>query len=480
MKTNHLFQNGFAWFLAAIVSLGSIFASSHREAPAIAEDPQADITDVYVFVSPDDPNSVTMMMNVIPLQDPNGGPNFFKFGDEVLYVLNIDNNGDAIPNIQYEFRFTTTVLNGNTFLYNVGPITVLNDANQNIQQTFSVTKVENGVSTVLANGLATPPVNIGPASVPDYASVAAMAVHNIGSTKVFAGQRDDPFYVDLGAVFDLLTIRPGAPGNSGGGNDHVAGLNVHTIALQVPKTELDGGGEGIIGVWATTARRTLTTINPDGSRTPSGDWVQVSRLALPLINEVVVPLGQKDLFNASQPVDDVANFAAAVLEPELPVLLNLIYGLNVPPTPRNDLLLLLTGVPGLNQPDNIVASDQIRLNMNTSYVGPGDAGFSIFGVIDGDLSGYPNGRRLEDDVVAISLRVMAGVLAGSPFNEFPNNALDDGVHENDLSFGSIFPYAALPHSGFDHQHHRISSAPLEKTSIGNGNSFGLFHQSETH
>ncbi len=474
-----------AVFLILILPL---HGSSHREAPIIAQDPLADLTDVYFFVSPDQPNTVTIIIDVIPFEEPAGGPNFYRFDDNVLYAINIDNDGDARPEIVYEFRFTSQVQDPNTFLYNVGPITSLTDPNWNVRQVYSVTRVDSttGESVVLGTDLPTPPVNIGPASIPDYDALASAAINDLGdSVMVFAGQRDDPFYVDLGAVFDLLTIRPGAPGNNGGGVDGLGGFNCHSIVLQVPKTDItaDGSNPGdpadpnaVVGVWATTSRTAMIVINPDGSRTHSGDWVQVARLGLPLVNEVVIPMGNKDLFNASHPVDD-GQFAGYVLDPEVGVLLNLLYGLSVPAAPRNDLLVLLTGIPGLNQPPAVQASDMLRLNVAIPSALPGDPDFSIFGVIGGDLSGYPNGRRLYDDVVAISLRAMAGVLVDS-FNIFPNNALDDGVHFNDAEFAATFPYVAAPWQGFEHSHHLVSPPPVgiidEEPSSGTPQDFGLF------
>ncbi len=456
-------------------------ASSHREAPMMMLDPTADITDVYAFVSPDDPDMVTLYMNVIPFQDPNGGPNFYRFDPNVLYTIRIDNDGDAREDIVYEFQFEDDIQNGGTFLYNTGPIAGLNSAEYNFRQTYTVTRVDSssGAGRSLGTGLVTPPANIGPASTPGYDALADMAVYDLSNGgQVFAGQRDDPFFVDLGAIFDLLTIRPGAPGNMGGGIDGLGGFNVHTIGLQVPASDLaaDGGAvtgaddpDAVIGVWATTSRRSMIVVNGDGTRSHDGDWVQVSRLGLPLINEVVVPLAFKNFFLASQPRDDVANYVAPfgeggpILDPEVPKLLNLLYGLSVPTAPRNDIVqTLLVGIAGLNQPMNTTAvqpSDMIRLNMGLPPVAAGDEGFSALGVIAGDLGGYPNGRRLEDDVVDISLRVMAGVLVDG-FNISPNNALGDGVNGNDKPFNSTFPYMASPWQGFEHEHH-----PLDQTGV---------------
>ena len=202
-------------------------ASSHREAPLISQDPEADNTDIYAFVSPDRPDTVTIVANYIPLEEPAGGPNFAAFGDDVLYAINIDNDGDGEEDIQYQFRFKTTIRNRESFLYNTGPISSLDDPNWNMPQTYTVTRVElgdhgkdggHGKATVLRSGIPTPPVNVGPRSTPDYEALAAAAVADLpGGIKVFAGQRDDPFFVDLGFTFDLLQIRGGAPGGTGKG-----------------------------------------------------------------------------------------------------------------------------------------------------------------------------------------------------------------------------------------------------------------------
>ncbi|MBI4786923.1 MAG: DUF4331 domain-containing protein [Chloroflexi bacterium] len=480
-------------------------ASSHREAPIISQDPTADGTDFYMFVSPDKPDTVTFIASYYPFQDPAGGPNFYRLGDDVLYSINIDNVGDAQAHIQYQFQFSTSVQNPNTFLYNLGPIASLNDKNWNVRQSFNVTRLDiptgaapaaaptvaatespttaatpsaaatptaqtpaaappAAKSTVLGSNLLSPPNNIGPKSVPNYDALASAAVYDFNGTKVFAGQRDDPFFVDLGATFDLLTIRPGAPGNKGGGKDDLSGMNVHTIAIQVPITQLTKDGKmptspddsnAVIGAWTTAYRRATRVLNSDGTSTSSGDWVQVSRLGHPLVNEVVVPLGAKDLWNGSKPADD-KQFLAGVTDPEAAKLLNLLYGIQVPPTPRNDLVaIFLTGIQGLNQPPNVTPSEMLRLNV---AIPPAkcdlEGGRPHFfghrmGLLGGDKAGYPNGRRLSDDVVDIALQAVAG---GTPFtpdsNKAPNNQLGDGVDQNDLAYIGAFPYLAGPQSGF--------------------------------
>lgn len=452
-------------------------ASSHREAPLISEDPVADTTDVYAFVSPEDPTKVTFIANWIPLEEPAGGPNFYKFGDDVKYQINVDNDGDAVDDLVYEFRFQTQIQNKKTFLYNTGPIKSVTDANFNIRQLYSVAEVREGVEEpkVLYGGASTPPVHIGVRSNPNYEATAQSAVYDVpfssGTGKVFAGQRDDPFFVDLGSVFDLGGLRPLNQAHlikqrKAKGVDAVAGYNVHSIALQVPITELTADRQGttgpgdpdaVIGVYSSTQRQATRTLTADGSKENSGEWVNVSRLGMPLVNEVVVPLGAKDYFNASEPSDDSGKNAGAyvplVTDPELGKLIEVLYpGVKVPPAPRNDLVkIFLTGIEGVNMPmnagNNFKPAEMLRLNMAISPKPIGKE--NRLGILGGDTAGFPNGRRLNDDVVDISLRAVAGGTPFTPeFNKAPNNALGDGVDRNDKKFTSRFPYLAIPHQGY--------------------------------
>ncbi len=460
--------------LGAVLAAGLVVpigGSSHREAPLISEDPLADNTDVYAFVSPDEPDTVTLIANWIPLEEPAGGPNFFKFGDDVRYEINIDNNGNAIDNIIYEFRFKTEVQNRNTFLYNDGPITSLDDANFNIRQTYTVARTQRGVRTVLGSGLTTPPVKIGARSEPDYNALADAAVHTLSDgSKVFAGQRDDPFFVDLGSVFDLLGLRPLnqahlIPLPTARGVDGVGGFNTHTIALQVHKSLLTNDGSdgsdpkntnSIIGVYSTTYRKSMRVLSPDGGDPKdSGPWVRVSRLGMPLVNEVVIPLGLKNRFNASYPSGD-AQFGSFVMDPEPARLIPFLYpGVKVPAAPRGDLAaIFLTGIPGLNKPAQVVPSEMIRLNMGYAPSPSPDR----LGLLAKQNDGFPNGRRLGDDVVDIELRALAGGTPFTPaFNKSPNNALTDGVDANDKAFLRTFPYVARPFGGDSHTHHKLGS-----------------------
>ena len=410
-------------------------ASSHREAPLISSDPQADTTDVYAFVSPDAPDSVTLISSWIPFEDPAGGPNFYRFGDNVLYELKVDNNGDAVEDITYQFRFTSQTRNPNTFLYNTGPITTgMADPNRNLYQTYTVTRLEGSRVAFTTAPMLTMYDNVGRASTPDYggrgSGIYAFPQSDGTAANVFAGQTDDPFFLDL-RVFDLLY----GANLSEAGTDTLAGFNVHSIALRVPKSSLRAGSP-IIGVWA-TASRPATTTRTAGSESSSGSFVQVSRLGMPLVNEVVVPVGQKDKWNGSKPADD-GQFLSYVTDPEVPKLLEAIYGLRAPATPRNDLVqVFLTGVPNLNQPAGVKASEMLRLNMDVAPTSSPNR----LGVLANDLAGFPNGRRLTDDVIDITLRAAAGVLVGV------NNTLGDGVDRNDVPFRTSFPYLAFPHSG---------------------------------
>ncbi|MFL6098908.1 MAG: DUF4331 domain-containing protein [Actinomycetales bacterium] len=454
--------------------------SSHREAPEIAKDPVADSTDLYAFVSPDRPETVTIIANYVPLQGADGGPNFYEFGDDVQYAINIDNNGDGKADVSYVFEFTTRVRNDETFLYNTGPIQSLDSANWNRRQFYSVTKRVGTTSTVIAHGLSSPPCNIGPLSTPNYAALAANAVHGMSNgTKVFAGQRAEGFYVDLGATFDLLDPRPlanlhttfgltGLPGRQGPGVNSTRFVNVHTIALQVPKTELTKGGKvptdaaassSVIGVWTTASRRQVTIRQP-GKDAASGPWVQVSRLGNPLFNEVIVPMSEKDLWNATPPTAD-NDFAKYVAKPELAGLLPVLFPGVFPKLaaytkPRADLLaILLTGIPsgiipGFQNFTGSTQADLLRLNLAI----PPSSSPSIYGLLGGDLAGFPNGRRPADDVVAIELRAVAGATIPLVDPSFtPDGAaaiVDDGVGPDSLlvPFLRAFPYLGVPHSGF--------------------------------
>ena len=458
--------------------------SSHREAPEISKDPVADSSDLYAFVSPDDPDTVTLIANYVPLQLPASGPNFFEFGDDVLYEIHIDANGDARPDVTYQFRFRTELRNDRTFLYNTGPIESLDSENWNRRQFYSVTKVDShGKSTVLAKSLPCPPCNVGPLSIPDYEKLAEDAVHKLKTgEKVFAGQRADAFFVDLGAIFDLGTLRPFQDKHLVGQNlFNYAGkavnatdkTNVHSIAIQVPlhmvrrdgKKRVRGRDAGaVIGVWTSASRRQVEVRNnKEGSDVVVGPQVQVSRLGNPLFNEVIVPMAEKDRWNSLPPSED-KRFAEFVAAPELGALLPVLYpglfdnldALNKTKEPRADLLaILLTGIPdglidGFQNNTGELQADMLRLN---TAIPPAEKE-NKFGVVGGDLAGFPNGRRIADDVVSISLRAIAGAtvpLVNADFEPDAAGALvEQGLSIKDASAGLLkkFPFLGTPFDGF--------------------------------
>ena len=400
-------------------------ASSHREAPAIAEDQFADNTDVYAFISPNNSEKVVLVANFVPLLIPESGPNFYKFSDSVRYEVCIDNDGDAVRDICYQWKFKTKIGNGDTFLYNTAPVTSINDPALNVQQTYTLVKIDRSQAqkrTVIARDVPVAPWFVGDRSFPanTYEAIAQQAIYTAGETTMFAGPRDEPFFVDL-HVFDLLGV---------GGVPTTDGLNVMSLVLEVPITELAQGGvrpaEGtnapnsVIGVYARSLRQQLRILNRSpkrGAASEFGGLVQVSRLGWPLVNEVIVPLKAKDVFNRTEPVNDVANFGAFILDPEVPKLLQQVLGLDCDVGGnRADIVELLS-------PNGTTAADLLRLNIEEGQT------FA--------QSGFPNGRTLTDDVVDILLTVACRT--GGP--------VSDGVDRNDLDFLAQFPFLATPHSG---------------------------------
>lgn len=423
-----LAAGGLAAAGATALAPGAASASSHREAPLISGTPQYDNTDVYAFVSPDKPDTTTIVANWIPFEEPAGGPNFYTFADDAQYDIHIDNNGDAQGELIYRYTFKTHRKNGNTFLYNTGPVTSLDDPDLNITQTYDidVLRLHNQrlvSKTKIADDVPVAPSDVGKASMPDYAKLRYQAVSKTaGGATTFAGQADDPFFLDL-RVFDLLY-----GGNlSEVGRDTLKGYNVNSIALQVPNDMIrESAGQPIVGIWSTTQRRDAR-----------GNYRQVSRLGMPLVNEVVNPQKDKDKFNASAPWDD-GQFLKNVTNPELPKLIESIYKIKAPAEPRNDLVdVFLKGVKGLNQPPHVRPAEELRLNTSIKpSMHP-----KRLGVLDGDNAGFPNGRRLTDDVIDASLQVVEGELVGS------KNDLGDAVDKNDKKFEKSFPYVAEPTSG---------------------------------
>ncbi len=450
--------------------------SSHREAPEISKDPVADNTDVYAFVSPDKPDTVTLIANYIPLQGPDAGPNFFEFGDDVLYEIHVDNDGDGRPNVTYRFTFTVEVRNPDSFLYNTGPIAALDSPNFNRRQFYSVSKVDkNGKETVLATKLAAPPCNIGPRSTPNYGALAEKAVYTLSSgERVFAGQRLEGFYVDLGAIFDLGDLRPFQnlhliPTAAAMGVDATKNVNVHTIAIQVPISNLTSNGSrpskatdaaAVIGVYASASRRKLRVVWGQGQLQQSGPWEQVSRLGNPLFNEVIVPMGKKDEWNSVSPGMD-SQYLKYVQYPELAKLLPVLYPGVFPKlaaykAARADLVaILLTGIPsglipGFQNFTGKTQADLLRLNVAI----PPSSKPNLLGILGGDLAGFPNGRRVFDDVTTIELRAIAGVTLPLVDHTFEPDAATSKITPGltpDLQTRYIdqFPYLGIPKSGFD-------------------------------
>ncbi len=450
--------------------------SSHREAPEIAKDPVADSTDVYAFVSPDKPDTVTIIANYIPLQQPNGGPNFYEFGDDVRYEINISHGGKAKSDVTYRFYFKTKIRNPKTFLYNTGPISSIGDATWNRPQYYSVYRVEDGRSKLIARNLSCPPVNVGPRSTPDYQALSDQAVHKVGKRTFFAGQRADAFHVDLGSIFDLGALRPFQnlhllPMAAMDGINSVQSYNVHSIAIQVPISDLTrdhstptdvDDARSVIGVWSNAARRAARIYDrKSGTFKASGPFKQVSRLGNPLVNEVLIPMAEKDEWNAHSPRYDRV-YAQYVNKPELAGLLPVLYP-NVFPNleaydkPRADLnAILLTGipkgiVPGFQNYTGPVESDMLRLNV---AIDPrGSYSRSDLGVVGGDLAGYPNGRRINDDVVTIELRAIAGVTIPLVDPDYTPDgaasAIEDGTENTNAEPTNSFPYLALPGSGYE-------------------------------
>ena len=467
--------------------------SSHREAPEISKDPSADNTDLYAFVSPDKPNTVTIIANYVPFELPYGGPNFNEFADDVLYEIKISNSGDARADVVYQFRFSTSIRNANTFLYNTGPIASPTDPNWNRPQTYTVTRVQRhrghaDSERVLGHGLTSPPVNVGVHSTPNYPKLAAKAYHNLGGgRKVFAGQRADGFHVDLGSAFDLGDLRPFQGAYNNGippilanmpGVNGLRDLNVHTIAIQVPITDLtiDGhqptnvmSAKSVIGVWATASRTTARILNSgSGTYRNLGHFSQISRLGNPLVNELLNPMAEKDRWNAQPPHDD-KQFAQYVLHPELANLIaNVLYPTAFPNLaayvkankPRADLAaILLTGipagvVPGFQNYTGSVQADILRLNV---AVPPTRAGKqNPIGLVAGDAAGFPNGRRPIDDVTAIELKAVAGATIPLVDKSYTADAaaaaLNDGTTNDNTPYGkpflTSFPYLSNPNSGY--------------------------------
>jgi hypothetical protein len=457
---------------ATLLGAGTSSASSHREAPLVAGDPRVDNTDVYSFVSPDKPDTVTLIANWIPFEEPNGGPNFYPFATDARYNLHVDNNGDGKADVTYTWAFTDHVRDDSgQFLYNTGPVKKLDDKTLNFYQTYDLTETTATGTKTLVSGATAAPSDTGVASMPDYGALRQQAVKALpGGGQEYVGQADDPFFLDL-RVFDLLY----GTNLKEAGHDTLSGYNVNTVALQVPKSSVAAMGDAtanpVIGVWSTTDRKGANVTSAASGASTDNGFVQVSRLGNPLVNEVVVPLKYKDAFNGLTPDNDhtVKPVVDKVLEPIVPGLVEKIYKIKAPSTPRNDLFeIFLTGVcktcaapdgkvalpidlnsqmlnrDGLKGKD-FVPAEELRLNMGIAPT----ATPNRLGVLAQDLAGFPNGRRLNDDVVDIALQAVEG--AAQTGKLVPALAAGDGVDQNDVPFGSMFPYVALPHTGATNQ-----------------------------
>ena len=481
-------------FAALVMATPSAHASSHREGPFIAGQPKLDATDLYMFRSYEAGRSafVTILANYQPFQDPQGGPNFYMFNADGLYEIHIDNNGDAVEDITFQFRFNNTskatalTIGGKSVkipLINSGVIAGVNPAALNVRETFTVDVVRSGrrsargAVTNAAGGATVfdkPVDNIGEKSfgTAGYAAYANQHVYNVVipgcSTpgRMFVGQRKEPFYIAVGRAFDLFNLNPlGA--EVGGNNNDLEGKNVSTLAMELPISCLTAGNDPVIGAYTTASLRQGRLLNGapgtglDKVTRGGGAWTQVSRLGMPLVNELIIAIDDKDKFNASKPKDDVAKFADYVTNPVLPALIQTLFPSALAPTnfPRTDLVnVFLRGISGVNQPTTVVSADLLRLNTSTAVTAAGAQ--NPLGVAANDNAGFPNGRRPADDVVDLALRVSMGALCvltgandtlkvGCKPSDAPAGALPftDGVRKTAANYGMAFPYLTTPLPG---------------------------------
>jgi len=483
------------------------FASSHREAPITALDHTADITDFYAFVSYDHPDRVTFIMNVDPFLQPSNGPNYFPFDPSIVYQIKIDNDHDAREDVTFQFRFQTTIRAPKVFTGFVGAgnginapanspapvapgtpivppaITSLSgpgSAGMSLQQTYTVSMIKDYRSTALRNTTGSPliavPSNVGPRTMPDYDALAEQGIYNLqgndgaSDIRVFAGTVADPFFIDLGAAFDSFNFRPSAGGGvltAAQDKDNylnlapnsVAGFNVNTIVIEIPIRLLTSDGavhsatdpKGTIGAWATTSR-TEVTIRPSPSPAQNfGKLAQIQRLGNPLVNELIIGTGSKDYWSMSAPVND-AQFASFDLDPLLARVFNAVYGINIPPPPRTDLLPLVTYAAPIAPKGTPTGPIADLLRLNTGVPPTPLANRSRLGLIGGDPAGFPNGRRLTDDVVDIAARVVGGGILSPGFDVAPNTLIGDGVNAPDVPPQETFPYVHYAYSGRDSRH----------------------------
>jgi len=483
------------------------FASSHREAPVTALDHTADITDFYAFVSYDHPDRVTFIMNVDPFLQPSNGPNYFPFDPSIVYQIKIDNHQQAKAAVVFSFRVHTNILAPGVFTGFVGAgngidapanspkpvapgtpivppaitsLTGAGAAGLSLQQTFSVemTKGNETISLTNTNGspLIAVPSNAGPRTMPDYNALAAQGIYelrgpdDVSNIRVFAGTVADPFFIDLGAAFDSFNFRTSAGGGvltSAQDADNylnlapnaVAGFNVNTIAIEVPIRLLTSDGEihaatdpkGTIGAWATTSRPEIAIRPFPWDRQSHDRLAQVQRLGNPLVNELVIGTGSKDYWSMSDPVND-SQFASFDLDPLLARVFNAVYGINIPAPPRTDLLPLVTYAAPIAPKGTPAGPIADMLRLNTGVPPTPMASRSRLGLIAGDGAGFPNGRRLTDDVVDIAARVVGGGILSPGFDVYPNNLIGDGVNAPDVPPQETFPYVHYAYSGRDSRH----------------------------
>ena len=476
--------------VAIAMTLGGITganAASHREAPAIANDPTADLTDVYFFRSWSNPNNVVLIMNVVPGQEPSAGPNYFSFGDDVLYTFHLDTNGDgkADGDLAYEIKFKTQIRGGLTSLKlpvayaAVPPITALDGEDSDgliVRQSYTVTEVRGKTRKLLTTGPAfAVPSNVGPRTMPDYEALANKGIYSLnGGGKVFAGQRDETFYIDLGGTFDTVYLRRTPPvltaaedandGVNPYGRDHFSGFNVNTIAIELPIASITDNPNAVVGLYASTSRSKFRVLGATGAAQNVGPYVQVSRLANPLVNELIIGTSHKDFWNGTDPSSE-KQFLDFYLTSRLGIVLNLVYSfsgtdLEIPTTGRTDLVNALLKYPSQAQTGACDAaspcSELLRLNLAVMPTAPVDQ--KRLTVLAGDNAGWPNGRRPNDDVTDVALRVVAGALVGSKVGGL---AIGDGVNYNAGAHGSnltakgiytVFPYLPTPHDGRDRVH----------------------------
>jgi hypothetical protein len=458
---------------------GSLFASSHREAPITALDRTADITDWYAFVSYNHPDRVTMILNVDPFLEPSNGPNYFPFDPNVLYEMKVDNNQDGHEDVTFQFRFHTQIRQPGLFTGFVGdlagfpPITALDGPGSeglSLRQTYTVTMLKNGKFSNLGEGktLFAVPSNVGPRTMPDYHSLFDQGIYDLGNgVRVFAGTVDDPFFIDLGAAFDSLHFRMGVGGvltpqvdgddKNNYAPDAVAGFNVNSIVLEVPTTMLTVDGHlhpasdkrAVIGTYGTTSRPEITVRRTSASALNAGPFRQVQREGNPLINELIIGTGSKDRFSMDDPTND-KQFAGFFLDPLLAKVFASL-GIPVPPAPRTDLLPLVTYkapiCPGCGAADAGPIADLLRLN--TGIPPTAVAKQKRLGFLAGDIAGFPNGRRPIDDVVDIASRAVAGILADASKFGTP---IGDGVNVNPEGLNNTFPYVVPANNGRNGHH----------------------------